>query len=229
MHIWASNRWKITKDRFHWRLMTRKSVRNRDSRFSLPWKHRRIRETQRVGIERYQIATSWPILLEVSSRRSNLFGVNRGNGNRLPYLPLSCYRVLFARRLCLPCYTFLQRKDRPFGENPPTLFTLFARGQLYACMTMMSRVCAFEEKSKWTAMCYKISPATCSLFFGWLKSLSGKRESCAEETFFFRTFRERTITTRGLHDQVTITRVVYSIVEFGAILDGIKLRVNGQN
>lgn len=78
-------------------------------------------------------------------------------------------------------------------------------------------------------MCYKISLATCSLFFGWLKSLSGKRESCAEETFFFRTFRERTITTRGLHDQVTITRVVYSIVEFGAILDGIKLRVNGQN
>lgn len=229
MHIWASNRWKITKDRFHWRLMTRKSVRNRDSRFSLPWKHRRIRETQRVGIERYQIATSWPILLEVSSRRSNLFGVNRGNGNRLPYLPLSCYRVLFARRLCLPCYTFLQRKDRPFGENPPTLFTLFARGQLYACTTMMSRVCAFEEKSKWTAIRYKISPATCSLFFGWLKSLSSKRESCAEETLFFRTFRERTITTRGLHDQVTITRVVYSIVEFGAILDGIKLRVNGQN
>ena len=229
MHIWASNRWKITKDRFHWRLMTRKSVRNRDSRFSLPWKHRRIRETQRVGIERYQIATSWPILLEVSSRRSNLFGVNRGNGNRLPYLPLSCYRVLFARRLCLPCYTFLQRKDRPFGENPPTLFTLFARGQLYACTTMMSRVCAFEEKSKWTAIRYKISPATCSLFFDWLKSLSSKRESCAEETFFFRTFRERTITTRGLHDQVTITRVVYSIVEFGAILDGIKLRVNGQN
>lgn len=229
MHIWASNRWKITKDRFHWRLMTRKSVRNRDSRFSLPWKHRRIRETQRVGIERYQIATSWPILLEVSSRRSNLFGVNRGNGNRLPYLPLSCYRVLFARRLCLPCYTFLQRKDRLFGENPPTLFTLFARGQLYACTTMMSRVCAFEEKSKWTAIRYKISPATCSLFFDWLKSLSSKRESCAEETFFFRTFRERTITTRGLHDQVTITRVVYSIVEFGAILDGIKLRVNGQN
>lgn len=219
MHICASNRRKITKDRFHWRLMTRNSVRNRDCRFSLPWKHRRIRETQRVGIERYQIATSWPILLEVASRRSSLFGVNRGNGNRLPYLPLSCHLVPFARQLCFPRYTFLQRKDRLFGKNPPALFTLFARGQLYARTTMMPRVCAFEEKSKWTAMCYKISPATCSLFFGWLKSLSGKGKSCAEETFFFRTFRERTMTTRDL--QVTIMRVICPIVEFDAILDGI--------
>lgn len=221
MHICISDRWKITKGRFHWRLMTRYSVRNHNSRFSLPWKHRRIRETQRVGIERYQIATSWPILLEVASRRFNIFGVNRGNGNRLPYLPLSFYRVPFARQLCFPCYTFLQRKDRFFGKNPPTLFTLFARGQLYACTTMMRRICAFKEKSKWTAMCYKISPATGSLFFGWLKSLSGKGDSCAEETFFFRTFRERTMTTRGLHEQITIMRVIYSNVEFGAIHDGI--------
>lgn len=57
------------------------------------------------------------------------------------------------------------------------------------------------------------------LIFGWLKSLSGKGKSCAEETFFFRTFRERTTTTRDL--QVTIMRVIYPIVEFGAILDGI--------
>lgn len=110
MHVCASNRRKITKDRFHWRLMTRNSVRNRDCRFSLPWKHRRIRETQRVGIERYQIATSWPILLEVASRRSNLFGVNRGNGNRLPYLPLSCHRVPFARQLCFPVIPFCSGK-----------------------------------------------------------------------------------------------------------------------
>lgn len=192
MHVCASNRRKITKDRFHWRLMTRNSVRNRDCRFSLPWKHRRIRETQRVGIERYQIATSWPILVEVASRRSNLFGVNRGNGNRLPYLPLSCHRVPFARQLCFPRYTFLQRKDRLFGKNPPALFTLFARGQLYARTTMMPRVCAFEEKSKWTAMCYKISPATCSLFLAGLKVYQAKEKVAQRKHSFFALFeRER--------------------------------------